>query len=145
MCGFIRKMRPALDGLLQRLFWKGQAMTRRPLAPEVVQQVKDGLAAGLNPGRAAAAAGVSATFAYVLYRSMGGVCRPAGTTYCDRYLNREKRDEIARLRDAGLGVRATARLVGVAASTVSRELRRNADPKAGHYIPGRADRVAWER
>jgi len=28
-------------------------MTRRPLAPEVVQRVKDGLAAGLNPRRAA--------------------------------------------------------------------------------------------
>jgi IS30 family transposase len=110
-----------------------------------VRQVKEGLSAGLNPRRAAAAAGVSATFAYVLFRSMGGVCRPAGTTYSDRFLNREKRDEIARLHEAGLSVRAIGARIGVAPSTVSRELRRNADPKTGHYIPGRADRLAWER
>jgi IS30 family transposase len=110
-----------------------------------VRRVKDHLAAGLNPRRAAAAAGVSETFARNLFKSMGGVCRPAGTTYCDRYLNREKREEIARLRESGLSMRATARLVKVNVSTVSRELDRNSDRKTGHYSPGRADRLAWER
>jgi transposase, IS30 family len=42
-----------------------------------------------------------------------------------RYLSREDRYEIARLRDHGLGVRAIAKRLGRAASTVSRELRRN--------------------
>ena len=91
------------------------------------------------------AAGVSETFARTLFKSMGGVCRPKGTTYCDRYLNREKREEIARLTEAGFSRRAVARKLGVNASTISRELRRNGDPKTGHYIPGRADRLAWER
>jgi IS30 family transposase len=76
---------------------------------------------------------------------MGGVCRPAGTTYSDRFLNREKREEIARLREAGCSMRAVARLTGVNASTISRELDRNADPKTGHYSPGQADRLARER
>jgi IS30 family transposase len=131
--------------LLQRLFWEERAMTRRPLAPEVVQRVKDGFAAGLNPRRAAAAAGVSETFAYVLFRSMGGVCRPKGANFCDRYLNREKREEIARLTEAGWSMRAIAREIGKNVSTVSRELARNSDPVTGHYSPGRADRLAWER
>jgi transposase, IS30 family len=42
-----------------------------------------------------------------------------------RYLSREDRYEIARLGDHGLGVRAIAKRLGRAASTVSRELRRN--------------------
>src|SRR6185437_13398802 len=111
---------PVLEG--------GAAMTRRPLAPEVVQRVKDHLAAGLNPRRAARAAGVSPTFAYVLCRSMGGVCRPAGAIYCDRYLNREKREDIARLAEAGWSMWAIARQIGKDVSTVSRELARS-DPK----------------
>jgi len=107
--------------------------------------VLEHLAAGLNPRQAARACGVSKTFAYDLFHKMGGVCRPAGTTYSDRYLDRDQRDEIARLRECGLGVRAIGARLGVAASTVSRELRRNADPKTGQYLPRRADRLAWER
>ena len=42
-----------------------------------------------------------------------------------RYLRRADRYEIARLRDQGWGVRAIAQRLGRAASTVSRELRRN--------------------
>jgi IS30 family transposase len=42
-----------------------------------------------------------------------------------RYLSRGDRYEIARLREHGLGVRVIAKRLGWAASTVSRELRRN--------------------
>jgi transposase, IS30 family len=105
--------------------------------------VLDQLAAGLNPSRAARAAGVSASYAYKLHRKMGGVYRPAGTTYCERYLGREERYEIARLRDSGLSIRAVARRMGRAPSTVSRELARNNG--AGGYQPERAHRMAWER
>ena len=52
---------------------------------ERVRLVVDHLAAGLNPGQAARAAGVSKTFAYDLHRKMGGVYRPPGVTYSDRY------------------------------------------------------------
>ena len=117
----------------------------RRLPPERVRAVLEQLRAGLNPGRAAAAAGVSATFAYELHRKMGGVYRPPGTTYSARYLDREERYEIARLLDAGLGTREIARRTGRAASTICRELARNADPRTGGYQPERAERLAWER
>lgn len=120
-------------------------MAARAHPPEVVRKTLDCLAAGMNPVQAARACGVSKSWAYLLYHSIGGVCRPAGTTYSDRYLDRDQRFEIARLRDSGLGVRAIGARVGVHASTVSRELRRNADPATGQYLPSRADRLAWER
>ncbi len=115
------------------------------LGPGVVREVVDHLAAGMNPRQAARACGVSKTWAYALYHRIGGVCRPAGTNYSDRYLDRGQRDEIARLRESGLGMREIGNRIGVHASTVSRELRRNAVPGTGQYLPGRADRVAWER
>jgi transposase, IS30 family len=37
------------------------------------------------------------------------------------------------------------RVLGRSASTISRELARNADPRTGGYQPGRAHRLAWER
>ena len=103
------------------------------------------LAAGMSPNRAGPAAGVSRTFAYQLHRKMGGVYRPPGTTYSARYLDREERYEIARLREAGLGVREIGRRLNRAPSTISRELARNRDPRAGGYQPERAHRLAWER
>lgn len=118
---------------------------RRGLPPERVRLLMDHLAAGLSPPRAAAAAGVSRSHAYVLHHKMGGVYRPAGTTYSERYLSREERYELARLRECGLGVRAVAERMGRSPSTVSRELARNADPRTGAYQPERAHRLAWER
>lgn len=116
-----------------------------PMARERVQAVLDCLAAGLNPMQTSRVTGVSKSACYRLLHSIGGVCRPPGTTYSDRYLNRDKRLELARLREAGLSMRAIGARIGCHASTVSREFRRNADAKTGHYQPERADRVAWER
>lgn len=117
----------------------------RGVPPERVRVLLDHLAAGVSPNRAGPLAGVSKTFAYGLYHKIGGVCRPPGTTYSDRYLNCDQRLEIARLRESGLSLRAIGARIGVSASTVCRELDRNADPKTGHYLPARADRMAWER
>jgi IS30 family transposase len=103
------------------------------------------LASGLSPKRAARAAGVSHGFAEGLHGKMGGVYRPPGSSYSARYLGREERYEIARLREAGLSVRAVAARLGRPASTVCRELARNRDPRTGQYMPERADRLAWER
>jgi IS30 family transposase len=105
----------------------------------------DHLAAGLNPYQAARAAGVSASYAYVVHHRMGGVYRPPAVTYSARYLDREERYELARLRESGLSVRAVAARLGRSPSTVCRELARNADPRAGGYQPERAHRLAWER
>lgn len=120
-------------------------MVGRRLPPEQVRLVLDQLAAGVPPYRAADATGVSWGFAYGLHRKMGGVYRPPGVTYSDRYLDREERYELARLRDAGLSMRQIAARLGRSPSTVSRELARNADPRAGGYQPERAHRLAWER
>jgi IS30 family transposase len=138
-----------------RLALKREAAARRAAAgavrpgrrvpPERVRLLLDHLAAGLNPNQAGPAAGVSKSFAYQLHRTMGGVYRPPGTTYSDRYLDREERHEIARLRESGLSIRQVAARLGRAPSTVSRELDRNADPRTGGYQPGRADQLAWQR
>jgi transposase, IS30 family len=105
----------------------------------------DYLAAGLNPGRAARVAGVSRSYAYVLHHKMGGVYRPPGVIYSARYLDREERYELARLREGGLSVRAVAARMGRSPSTICRELTRNAHPRTGGYQPERAHRLAWER
>ena len=61
-----------------------------------------------------------------------------------RYLSQDERIQIADLRQQGLGIRAIAAQLGRAASTVSRELRRNS--QAGHgYGPFDAHRQATAR
>jgi transposase, IS30 family len=120
-------------------------MAGRKLPPERVREVLDCLAGGMNPNQASQAAGVSVAFAYGLHHKMGGVYRPPGVTYSARYLDREERYELARLREAGLGVRQVAARLGRSPSTISRELARNADPRTGAYQPERAGRLAWER
>jgi transposase, IS30 family len=117
----------------------------RGVPPGRVRALMDQLAAGLNPNQAAAAAGVSKSFAYALHRRMGGVCRPPGPDYDARYLSREERDEIARLREAGHSLRQIGAMMKRDPSTISRELRRNADPRTGRYLPGRAHQLARDR
>src|SRR5436305_11914788 len=115
------------------------------MAAERVRVLLDQLAAGLNPRQAARAAGVSHGFAYGPHHKMGGVYRPPGTTYSARYLDRDERYEIARLREAGLSMRQVAGRLGRSPATICRELARNADPRTGAYQPERADRLAWQR
>ena len=60
------------------------------------------------------------------------------------HLRLEERERLAVLRATGLGVRAIAGQLGRAASTISRELRRNALPKGG-YLPVHAEGCYLER
>jgi IS30 family transposase len=62
-----------------------------------------------------------------------------------RFLSEDERVRIADLRRAGAGVRAIARELGRDPATVSRELRRNADPKSSAYRPHTAQRLAEQR
>jgi transposase, IS30 family len=117
----------------------------RGVPAERVRALVDLLAAGHNPNQAGPAAGVSKSFAYRLHHTMGGVYRPPGTTYSDRYLDREERYEIARLHETGCSMREIARRTRRAPSTISRELARNADPRTGAYQPERAHQLAWQR
>jgi hypothetical protein len=61
-----------------------------------------------------------------------------------RYLSLAERTTIADLHRAGVGVRDIAEDLGRAASTVSRELRRNTDGR-GRYLPATAQRLSSER
>ena len=118
---------------------------RAGLPPGRMRLLLDHLAAGLKPAQAARAAGVSKSWAVVVHHKMGGVYRPPGVTYSDRYLSRDERYELARLRECGLSVRAVAARMGRSPSTISRELGRNAGRRSGGYQPERAHRLAWER
>lgn len=60
-------------------------------------------------------------------------------------LDQEERFRIAALRIERLGVREIARRLGRSASTISREVRRNAYPTDGHYRPSHADKMASGR
>jgi transposase, IS30 family len=60
------------------------------------------------------------------------------------HLRLEERERLAAFRAAGLSLRAIAARLGRAASTVSRELRRNALPKGG-YLPVHAEGCYLER
>jgi transposase, IS30 family len=82
-----------------------------------------------------------------------GVSRTAGHNALDRlavreisgrFLSQDERIEIADLRHAGLSIRQIASQLGRAASTISRELRRNATA-AGSYRPFEAHRRATAR
>jgi len=61
-----------------------------------------------------------------------------------RYLSEDERIAISDLRRTGATVRAIAAELGRSPSTISRELRRNADP-AGRYRPSAAHRSAAQR
>jgi transposase, IS30 family len=61
-----------------------------------------------------------------------------------RYLSLAERTMIADLRRAGVSVCGIAQQLGRAASTVSRELRRNVDDQ-GRYLPATAQRLCVER
>src|SRR5918912_2524972 len=60
------------------------------------------------------------------------------------HLTFEEREQLAALKAEGLSLRAVAARLGRAASTVSRELRRNALPKGG-YLPVHAEGCYLER
>ena len=115
------------------------------LGPDVKRAVMDLLASGLGPMAVARRTGVSKSHVYNMHHQAGGMYRPARCQYSDRFLSREERYEIARLREQRKGVRAIARLLGRAPSTVSRELRRNVRVATGRYEPEHADVRAYRR
>jgi IS30 family transposase len=68
----------------------------------------------------------------------------AGAMAGGTHLESEERERLAALKAEGLSLRAIARALGRAASTVSRELRRNALPRGG-YLPVHAEGCHRER
>jgi len=108
------------------------------------RRVFDLLRAGYRVDDAAAVAGVSRSAAWLWCAEVGGVM-PKTTVLNPRFLSREERYEIARLRDARAGVREIARAVGRDPGTISRELRRNGHARTGRYEPERAHTLAHQR
>jgi len=118
----------------------GRAKMRWPGRPPVLHRSErrpfwEAIAAGCSSEEAAGLAGVSQAVGTRWFRECGGMPpshlalwapQPTG-----RYLSLPEREQIALLRARGEGVREIARQLERAASTISRELRRNAATRGG--------------
>lgn len=100
---------------------------------------------GSIPAQIARETGVSSRTIRRYLATLGGVPRPVDVEYDARYLTHDERRELARLHDGGSSIRFIAARLQRAPSTISRELRRNRDPRTGHYLPDRAHTQAWHR
>src|SRR3984957_8321131 len=106
--------------------------------------VFDLLRAGHNGMQAAAASGGSKSQVYRMLGEVGGVI-PRQPDFSARFLSRDERYELARLRDAGASMRHIGRCMGRDPGTISREITRNSDPRTGRYQPERAETMARAR
>src|SRR4051794_37437708 len=104
------------------------------------------IAAGLASEDAACRAGVSPAVGTRWFREAGGMppaaLAPSSKPLSGRYLSFAEREEIALCRAQGQGIREVARRLGRAASTISRELRRNAATRGGG-LDYRATAAQW--
>lgn len=104
------------------------------------------IAAGESSEEAAVIAGVSPAVGARWFRTAGGMppshLSLSSKPLSGRYLSFADREEIALLRAQGHGVREIARRLGRAASTISRELRRNAATRGGTFTY-RATTAQW--
>jgi len=104
------------------------------------------IAAGLSSEDAAMEVGVSQPVGFRWFREAGGMppshLSRSSKPLCGRYLSFAEREEIARLRAQGHGVRERARRLGRAPSTISRELRRHAATRRGG-LEYRATTAQW--
>src|ERR1019366_2724447 len=116
----------------------GRAPMHSPGRPSVArredrQRFWAAIARGLSSEDAAVEAGVSAAVGVRWFREGGGMSLVKPAPLSGRYLSFAEREEIALLCARGCSVRETAPGVGRAASTVSRELRRNAATRSGGF------------
>jgi IS30 family transposase len=120
-----------------------QSPGRPPVARrEDRQRFWAAIAKGLTTEDAGAAAGISPAVAARWFRQSGGMPSVSQAPLSGRYLSFIEREEIAVLRASGCGVRAIARRLHRAPSTISRELRRNAATRGG-YLEYRALAAQW--
>ena len=104
------------------------------------------IAVGLNSEDAAREAGVSPAVGPRLFRKAGGmppaIFKPSAKPLSGRYLSLAEREEIALLNVQGHSLREIGRRLGRAASTISRELDRNAATHGGGFAY-RATTAQW--
>jgi IS30 family transposase len=99
---------------------------------------------GLGRTAACDAVGVDRRQGYRWVKAAGGRNPFAHKPRSDRYLSQEERLQIADLRLSGASVRAIAKALGRAPSTISRELTRNA-AAGGSYRPYSAEKQCRAR
>ena len=126
-------------------------LKRSPGRPGVAQRENRrrfwaAIATGLSSEDAAATAGVPQAVGTRWFRKAGGMppamFRPSSKPLSGRYLSFAEREEIALLRAQGCTMQDVARRIGRAASTISRELRRNAATRSGG-LEYRATTAQW--
>lgn len=104
------------------------------------------VAEGLSSEDAAMEVGISQPVGFRWFREAGGMAPShlpcSSKPLSGRYLTFAEREQIALWRAQGLGVREIARRLGRAASTISRELRRNAATRGGN-LDYRAVTAQW--
>ena len=104
------------------------------------------IARGLSSEDAALEAGVRPDAGYRLFRKAGGmppsIFRPSAKPLSGRYLSFAEREEIALLNTQGHSMQEIGRRLGRAASTISRELDRNAATHGGK-MAYRATTAQW--
>ena len=129
----------------------GRAPLRSPGRPPVarrehLRQFWDAIATGTSSEDAARSVSVSPAVGVRWFRHAGGMppthLAPTAPLPSGRYLSFAEREEIALLRAQGHGVREVARRIGRSASTVSRELKRNAATRGGAFVY-RATTAQW--
>jgi len=120
----------------------GRAKMRSPGRPPVLHRAErrpfwQAIADGYSSEEAAIRAGVSQPVGTRWFREAGGMppshLSPSAPPSSGRYLSFGERERIALSRAEGLGVREIARRLDRAASTISRELRRNAATRCGGF------------
>ena len=120
-----------------------QSPGRPPVARrEDRQRFWAAIAKGLTSEDAGVAAGISAVVGTRWFRQSGGMPTVSQAPLSGRYLSFVEREEVALLRASGCGVRAIARRLHRAPSTISREVRRNAATRGG-YLDYRALTAQW--
>ena len=129
----------------------GRAPLPSPGRPPVAGREERGrfwaaIAAGLSSEDAAAAGHVPQAVGARWFRKAGGMppamFGPSAKPLSGRYLSFAEREEIALLRAQGCTMQEVARRIGRAASTISRELRRNAATRSGG-LEYRATTAQW--
>jgi transposase, IS30 family len=100
------------------------------------------IAGGASSEDAAGVAGVSKAAGSRWFRQAGGMPPISLVPLSKRYLSFAEREEIAILHAQQFGVREIARRLGRSASTISRELRRNASTRS-HAVVYRAVAAQW--
>ncbi len=113
-------------------------MRKPPLPSRTRRRFWQAIRSGCTVKEAAAVAGASPRWAQGVFREAGGVNPVPVAEPVGRYLSLDEREDVLRLKSAGLGVRAIAREIGRDPATISRELKRGTGARGYQPSVGQA-------